>query len=469
MAASRPSRPVPRLLGLAAAVLGWLLPAAVLSAATYYVSPNGNDARSGDLKNPFASLQRAQQAAGPGDTVLIRGGDYRLTADRIAATTELHANVIQLDKSGAPGRRINYWAYPGERPVFDFSRVKPADRRVVAFDVTGSWIHIRGLEVTGVQVTITGHTQSECFDNTGDHNIYERCSMHDGMGIGLFLRDGSDNLVLNCDAFRNWDSVSEGGRGGNVDGFGAHPKKKTDTGNVFRGCRAWFNSDDGYDCINAYAGITFENCWSFFNGYTPDFTSRADGNGFKAGGYGAAGGRHPDPVPRHVTRFCLAVGNKTNGFYANHHIGGGDWINNTAYRNGANYNLLCTLADNQTDVPGYGHFMRNNLGFAPRGKSVENLDEAKSDVAHNFFSLPVTVTAADFASAPTENPALLAQLSAPRQPDGSQPDIPLLHLVAGSDLINAGVATGAPSIGSAPDLGAFEYNPAAPRRSAGKP
>jgi hypothetical protein len=47
--------------------------------------------------------------------------------------------------------------------------------------------------------------------------------MHDGMGIGFYLTKGSNNLILNSDAYNNYDPVSEGGVGGNVDGFGGHP------------------------------------------------------------------------------------------------------------------------------------------------------------------------------------------------------------------------------------------------------
>lgn len=46
--------------------------------------------------------------------------------------------------------------------------------------------------------------------------------------------------------------------------------------------------------------------------------------------------------------------------------------------------------------------------------------------------------------------------SAPRQADGSLPEIDFLHLAKGSDLIDAGVETGLPFFGEAPDLGAFE-------------
>ena len=446
---------LPVRLGLLLGVWLLALTAPRLAAALYYVAPGGSDASPGTLMRPFATIQRAQQAAAPGDTVYLRGGTYILAEEQIATRTGIWAYVTHLDKSGAPAARIRYWAYPGERPVFDCSRIKPAGLRVIAFFVSGSWLHLRGLEITGVQVTILTHTQSECVENQGSHNLYEQLSMHDGMAIGLYLNRGADNLILNCDAYRNWDGVSEGGRGGNVDGFGGHPAKGG-VGNVFRGCRAWFNSDDGFDCINASERIVWENCQAFFNGYTPDFKSRADGNGFKSGGYGAAGGRVPSPVPRHATRFCLAVGNKANGFYANHHLGGCDWIGNTAFQNGANYNLLSVLADNDTDVPGYGHYLRNNLGFSPRGSSVANLDRARSDVLSNFFTLPVKVDAGDFAAAPTDSAQLEAFVARPRQADGSLPDLPLLHLATGSDLVDAGVDVGYPFSGAAPDLGAFE-------------
>src|SRR3712207_7385796 len=48
--------------------------------------------------------------------------------------------------------------------------------------------------------------------------------------------------------FRSHDYTSENKRGGNVDGFGFHAPKGS-VNNVFRGCRAWFNSDDGFDFI----------------------------------------------------------------------------------------------------------------------------------------------------------------------------------------------------------------------------
>ena len=79
----------------------------------------------------------------------------------------------------------------------------------------------------------------------------------------------------------------------------------------------WFNSDDGYDVIAAHESATIEYCWAFYNGFSTDFKSLGDGNGFKGGSYGKkAVAEITNPVPRHTIRFCLTVRNKANGFYS---------------------------------------------------------------------------------------------------------------------------------------------------------
>lgn len=427
-----------------------LLNAAVF-AADWYVAPDGADTNSGGSNAPFATLMRAQAAAAANDTVFLRGGTYFLNNSHLTATNSPWAIVNRINKSG-----IRYRAFPGERPVFDFTDLKPPGWRVTAFLVTASDCVFEGFDVVGVQVTIkageASNTQSECFRVAGgNRNRFERLVMRDGMGIGWYLTSGQSNLVLNCDAYNNrgLDSLSIG----NVDGFGAHPSSVSGTGNVFRGCRAWFNSDDGFDLINADAVVVIENCWAFYNGYFTNFASSGgDGHGFKSGGYGRNGSAFPTPVPRHVTRFSVAVRNRVSGFYANHHTGGLDFLHNTAYQNNVNYNMLGTLADNLTDVPGHGHLLKNNLGFRARsGTEVSNLGGADTnDLSFNYFNLPITVATNDFLSLDE------SLLTAPRRPNGDLPYVALLQLVGGSNLRDAGTNVGFAFIGSAPDLGAFE-------------
>ena len=136
-----------------------------VAARTFYVAVDGNDENPGTKEQPFGGIMRAQEVVLPGDTVFVRGGKYVMNENQIARVQRIWAYVHDLRKSGEPGKRIHYFAYPGEKPVFDFSNVKPVNKRIMAFNVTGSWIHFRGLSVTGVQVTILTHTQSECFHN----------------------------------------------------------------------------------------------------------------------------------------------------------------------------------------------------------------------------------------------------------------------------------------------------------------
>lgn len=419
-----------------------------LSAKDFHVTTDGKDTNDGDARFPFATIQRAEEAAGPGDTVLIHGGTYRMDSSRIARTERGRAHVTELGKSGKPGRPICYFAAPGENPVFDYSEVKPPDCRVTAFHVTGSWLHFRGIAVTGVQVTITTHTQSICFDNEGDHNIYERLDMHDGQAIGFWLGRGADNLVLNCDAYRNYDDTSENKKGGNVDGFGFHAPKGS-TGNIFRGCRAWFNSDDGFDLISTTEPLLIENCWSFYNGFDVDFRALGDGNGFKLGGYGISGGPVPDIIPRHTIRQSMAVRNRASGFYANHQPGGIDMFNNSAYLNGVNFNLLGRNASHTADVPGYGHTLKNNLSYKGR-KELTNVDTSQCQLIANSFDSSMKLEDGDFQSLD------LSELIQPREANGDLPVVPFMKLKPGNPAIDKGVEVGLPFKGKAPDLGAFE-------------
>jgi hypothetical protein len=102
-------------------------------------------------------------------------------------------------------------------------------------------------------------------------------------------------------------------------------------------------------------------------------------------------------------------------------------------------------------VPGFNHVMKNNLGYSARSTEVSNLGTS-NDVTFNYFTLPVTVAAADFMSLNT------SLLTLPRRPNGDLPYIAFAQLVSDSDLVDAGTNIGFTLAGAAPDLGAFEYN-----------
>lgn len=424
-----------------------------LQAKQIFVSPNGNDTTEGTIESPLWSVQKAQTIASAGDTVYIRGGKYIITESDISKVeNDLFACVSFLDKSGSKDKLIKYWAYPGEQPLFDFTAVKPANQRVVGFWVSGDYIHLKGIEITGVQVTITTHTESYCIYSWGNYNIFENISMHDNKCTGLRHRNGGYNLFLNCDAYNNHDDVSEDKKGGNTDGFGCHPKAGG-KGNVFKGCRAWFNSDDGYDCIRSSEDIIFDSCWAFYNGYSQSFGSLGDGNGFKIGGYAYDEvSKIPNPVPSNTVRFCVAVRNKANGFYSNHHLNGNTWLNNSAYKNSYNYNMVNreSVQSQNINVDGYNHVLKNNLGYKGRSGETAYLVASKNTMVNNSFEMNLVITDNDFIS--LDESALMA----PRKADGSLPDIDFMKIAPASALMDAGIDIGFPFSGYAPELGAFE-------------
>jgi len=417
---------------------------ATSNAATYYVAPTGDDAATGSKEAPWKSFARAQAGAAAGDTIYFRGGNYIYTAGvNTCATRTDTVNAITLDKSGSADKLIQYWAYPGETPVFDFSQMKD-DCRVKGLNVVANWVHLKGLEITGVPQQPENHLNHESWGVwiNGSHNIFEQLNTHHNMGPGVFIKNGSYNLVLNSDSHHNYDPYTSNGAGQSADGFGAHIKADN-PGNVFRGCRAWANTDDGFDLINAFSPVLIENSWTWSQGYIPGTTISlpdGNGNGFKLGGYS---GKYAANAVKHTIRFSVAFNNKVSGFYANHHPVANDFFNNTSFDNGIDFNML-GIDENGKPV-NLGN-LRNNIAFG--GTLISNMDG--TDNLFNSWNLPVKLTAADFQNISN------AGWDAPRQPDGSLPVLKNFHLTPGSALKSKGVNVGLPFKGAAPDLGAFD-------------
>lgn len=406
-------------------------------AAEYYVAPDGDDSNPGSMSQPFASLQKGHDVAEAGDTVWIRGGTYQVVTPRTAGAG------IALTKSGtSDANRIRFFAYPGERPVFDFARLAISTTGYTSgFSVTGSWLHIKGLEIKNVPMNTRSNTGMTA---SGSNDIFELLDLHHNNGTGLFLRDGGGNLILNCDSHDNYDPTSSQGAGENADGFGVHYQESGPV-NVLRGCRAWLNSDDGYDYISQEVPVITENSWAMKNGYINGGEDRgANGNGFKIGSSKTG--------IRHVVRGCLAWGNAASGFYANHSSGGNDWFNNTSFDNGTQFNMLASTWDaggNRTDgvilTGDKVHRMRNNIGFPNDNTNMQGVEHT-----FNTWNLDIVPANGDFSSVSDEG------TTGPRQGDGSLPDLDFMKLRPGSPLIDKGTDVDLPYAGSAPDLGCHE-------------
>jgi len=381
----------------------------------YYVSRNGSANGDGSSLSTALDLNTALAAVTAGQMLLLEPGTY--TVPYTAGV----ANTIKLSKSGTASAPIRVVAANCGRAVIDFSF--PEQQWVqdsYGISLTGSYWYFKGIEITragyqGVYVT-------------GKYNTFENCAFHNNRNTGLEInKGGAYTTVINSDAYRNYDPKKKGSM---ADGFG--PKQTQGPGNKFIGCRAWENSDDGFDMFDSPEIVTVENSWAFRNGVDiwnyGGFTG--NGNGFKLGGNAV--------VAKNRITNSIAFDNPKKGFDQNNNAGGVTLLNNTAYRNGTNYGFGNPVASGQK------HYFRNNISLSG------SVSIANSDAKNNSWDTVPIAIAADFVSLD------LSVATATRNPDGSLPNTNLFKLTAASALIDKGVNVGLPYLGSAPDLGAFE-------------
>jgi hypothetical protein len=408
--------------------------------ANYYVSPDGSDANPGTFEEPFATWQKAWNAVKAGDLVYIRGGIYRFTGNSVGAYL-----IEFTGKSGTPEKPIRIFAYPGEKPVLALDDLSVASGYHYALYLNRvNFVEVKGLRITGFKQPTNGSggVYGMVLANS-NHNTIELCEFDHVVGFPFWIGAGStDNLVLNCDSHNNADPLSSQPYGGS-DGF--HIGADAGAINTFRGCRSWWNSDDGWDLFGNGTTVNFENCWSFWNGYYQQtFTaSPGDGIGFKLG----ANSTTETKILR-TLRNCLAFDNTGNGFDQNFNDG------SIAHFPIALYN--CTAYNNTNGRGGFGfrfakyndaNVLKNNIGYNNRHNYSIN---AQTTSDHNSWNEGYSVSADDFISLDTTG------ITGPRQPDGSLPELEFLKLAPGSDLIDTGADLGMPFNGLKPDLGAFE-------------
>jgi hypothetical protein len=419
----------------------------------YYVATSaqgGNDANTGtSLAAPFATVTKAISKVVAGDTIFVRSGTYTVST------------TVSISKAGTATNHIVLTVYQPDmvdansRPVFDFSSMTLSSSNR-GFNLSGAnyWdiygIVIKGAGDNGMNVTGTSYT------------TITFCSFTRNRDTGLQMGGLSHHLyITNCDSYENADlGTGSTTAGGNADGFS--PKLDVGDSIFFRGCRAWMNSDDGWDgYLRPSNNVTtfLEDCWAFRNGYywlDGSTTTSENGNGFKMGG-----SDNKDLAHNFVVVKSLAFYNKANGYDQNSNAGSIYLYNCSAYQNlGRDYFMT---SGSVTYQPGATLVIKNCMSLGSKGVSLPTASTSSRTYTASNNSFSTATTSPEILSFDTTG------VSGMRGVDGSLPNINFMHLNPAapqpytyidkgtviSDVVYHGTS-GIPYNGAAPDLGAFE-------------
>jgi hypothetical protein len=401
--------------------------------STYYVSISGYDFNDGSIEKPWGTLSHAFSQLKAGDTLYVRSGTYTDIAE------SKYGIKLESPNSGTEDNRICVFAYPGEVPVLDFSNVTGAGMRWGFYMNGVNYWHFKGLHITKLSQPTTGNMSLACLVTDSNNNIFELMEFYGNKAAGFRIDGASEgNLILNCDAYDNYDPYTSS-PGNNADGIqvasityrAGNPRV-----NTLKGCRSWYNSDDGFDFWKNDGKVIVEDCWAFNNG-----RDKGDGCGFKLG---KTIEPREEGIVKRVMRRCIASNNREWGYNNNAADLYAEFFNIISYDNDSRGFYLDIDVDMHVTI-------KNSISF--KNTYPDRMGNYATTEHNNWDMSNVTVTDDDFLSVDH------TLLETERQTDGSLPETDYLKLKKGSDLIDAGIDVGLPYIGSAPDIGVYEYDP----------
>ncbi|MGL5436260.1 MAG: right-handed parallel beta-helix repeat-containing protein [Lachnospiraceae bacterium] len=331
---------------------------------TFYVSADGSSDNDGTEAKPV-DIATALQYASAGQTVLLKNGTYYVS----------EGLLIARGINGTKEKPIIMKAEPGT-VSFNFQK------EGTGFELAGNYWEIHNIAISNTADGCPGMKVS------GSHNLLQGLVTHDNGNTGLQISGSSTetidmwpsyNRIVNCTSTNNSDAAME-----DADGFAA--KLTCGVGNVFDGCIAAYNADDGWDLFAKIAtgpigSVTIENCVAYKNGYiyneSGELIEAGNGNGFKMGGTGIAG--------KHVLRNSISYDNKAKGIDSNS-CPDIEIYDNISYNNGGANIALYTSNKADTAYIAEGNIsFRNEMDAVAEDLQLKGQDEALIFTVTNYL------------------------------------------------------------------------------------
>ena len=443
-------------------------------ATNYYAAPGGKGSGTstsdpGDL----CTLAASKSFAG-GDSLFLMDGVYYITST---------VDVKQATSAGTADKMTYVGSYRGSHPIIDGSKMSYGGQ------TNGVRTRVNYVHLYGITMRYAGF---KGFLICGSYNKVENCTAQASVDSGFGVKDADNCTFINCDSFDSFDYEQGGSTkpdfGGNADGF--CDKQFSGGGNTYINCRAWNNSDDGWDLYKrgTTSPIVFINCITYNNSpeyydftgnprlevdkawfdemegktattskgvtetwYRTHYYNNGNKNGFKIGGAGVA---------TDVTMYrCLAVANTIKGFDQNYTQGNVKLYNCSAYDNKNNYHFGSAEMASLDIRNSISHYSHEADWSKPKDEHWKDIITT-GNYTHSSNSWDMdgmTPTNADFKNL---DPATSVGT---RNEDGTF-TVPTMCLAEGSKFIDAGeiIAGYTDYKGTAPDLGWKEYDETIP-------
>jgi len=177
-----------------------------VNAATYYISPQGNDSNPGTEAQPFRNIQKAADIVDPGDTVIVKDGTY--------IDDDGNNFVVVLNNGGTLGNPITFKSENKWGAVLDGQNYTTSYGW--GFSANANYVRIEDFEIKGFSrdgATSNAGAQNGYYYRNHIHHIGNYCT-DGGNGLdGIYQGATSNNFTYDSNVIHNIGRLHPGEQG----------------------------------------------------------------------------------------------------------------------------------------------------------------------------------------------------------------------------------------------------------------